>query len=100
MRVKLLGLQNFSNLVIQKTGEVIDGVKIYYSYVDGNTCGEQAAGAFFKRQVYDSFGIKLEDLVDTIGEYVKLEYNRYGKASFVELIPANYVSSKESLVIL
>jgi hypothetical protein len=86
MRVKLLGVQDFDRIEIRRNGELIDGVKIHYSFPDNSTYGEQSGSAFFKRTVYDQIGVRLDDLVDQIGKIIKIDYNRYGKVANFELL--------------
>lgn len=77
MNCTLLGFKsvNFEN----NDGEKIEGLKIFYSYPEENTCGEAADSSFVRPSVFDSFSVNVEQLADNIGCVMDFEFDRKGK---------------------
>lgn len=84
MKCVLLGFKkvNFTN---DNTGEVIEGVKVFFAYPEEKTVGREADGKFISQNVFDSFGFKAEQLAAAVDDTVNIEFNKYGKICGIEL---------------
>lgn len=58
-----------------KDGSVINGVKVFIAYPDSNTYGNVAEAKFIQRNIYESFELPIEKLIDKIGEVVNVEFD-------------------------
>ena len=48
---------------------------LFIAYSDENTYGNVAESKYIDRKVFNDFGIKLDELVDYIGEVIDCEFN-------------------------
>lgn len=73
MNVSLVGVQdmNFKS----KDGNDINGVKVFIAYPDSNTYGNVAESKFIQRNVFESFKLPVEKLIEKIGEVVDVEFD-------------------------
>lgn len=84
MKHTLLGIRPMS-FVDDKTGELIEGTKIYASYESGaqDLVGKETVDIFLRTEQVP------EDLEAYIGEEINIEYNRKGKLAKLSLsVPA------------
>lgn len=84
MKCALLGFKkvNFTN---DNTGEVIEGVKVFFAYPEEKTVGREADGKFISQNVFDGFGFTVEKLAASVDKIVNLEFNKYGKVCGIDL---------------
>lgn len=73
MKVSLVGVQDMD--FKSRDGNVIDGVKVFIAYPDSNTYGSVAEAKFIQRNIYESFELPIEKLIDKIGEVVNVEFD-------------------------
>lgn len=73
MKVSLVGVQDMDFKA--RDGNDINGVKVFIAYPDSNTYGNIAESKFIQRNVYDSFKIPVEKLIEKIGEIVDVEFD-------------------------
>lgn len=73
MNVSLVGVQdmNFKS----RDGNDINGVKVFIAYSDSNTYGNVAESKFIQRNIYESFKLPVEKLIEKIGEVVHVEFD-------------------------
>lgn len=74
MKVTLVGVKNIEAFETND-GKTVDGVKLFIAYSDENTYGNVAESKYIDRKVFHDFGIKLDVLVDHIGEVIDCEFN-------------------------
>lgn len=79
MTCKVIGVEhrNFT----APDGNQISGMDIYVAYEDRRTEGLRAERVFLSDR-------KMEGYIPVPGDYVKLEYNRYGKVDVISQVPA------------
>lgn len=58
-----------------RDGNEINGVKVFIAYPDENTYGNIAESKFIQRNVYDSFQVSVDKLIEKIGEVVNVEFD-------------------------
>ncbi len=77
MNCTLLGFKsvNFEN----SDGEKIEGLKIFYAYPDDDVCGNVADSSFVRPNIFNNFGLTLEQLADNIDCVADMEFDRKGK---------------------
>lgn len=73
MKVSLVGVQDMDFKA--RDGNDINGVKVFIAYPDSNTYGSIAESKFIQRNVYESFKIPVENLIEKIGEIVDVEFD-------------------------
>lgn len=73
MKVSLVGVQDMDFKA--RDGNDINGVKVFIAYPDSNTYGNIAESKFIQRNVYESFKIPVENLIEKIGEIVDVEFD-------------------------
>lgn len=73
MNVSLVGVQDMDFKA--RDGNDINGVKVFIAYPDSNTYGNIAESKFIQRNVYESFKIPVEKLIEKIGEIVDVEFD-------------------------
>ena len=73
MKVSLVGVQDMD--FKGKDGSVINGVKVFIAYPDSNTYGNVAESKFIQRNIYESFKLPVEKLIQKIGEVVNVEFD-------------------------
>lgn len=73
MKVSLVGVQDMDFKA--RDGNDINGVKVFIAYPDSNTYGNIAESKFIQRNVYESFKIPVEKLIEKIGEIVDVEFD-------------------------
>lgn len=73
MKVSLVGVQDMDFKA--RDGNDINGVKVFIAYPDSNTYGNIAESKFIQRNVYASFKIPVEKLIEKIGEIVDVEFD-------------------------
>lgn len=73
MKVALVGVQDMDFKA--RDGNDINGVKVFIAYPDSNTYGNIAESKFIQRNVYESFKIPVEKLIEKIGEIVDVEFD-------------------------
>lgn len=73
MKVSLVGVQDMDFKA--RDGNDINGVKVFIAYPDINTYGNIAESKFIQRNVYESFKIPVEKLIEKIGEIVDVEFD-------------------------
>lgn len=76
MKVTYLG-KSTTSFSDQRTGELVEGTRIFYAYADPNVDG-MASGKFFVRK---GSSILLPDVKPN--EIMNLEFNQYGKVCSV-----------------
>ena len=74
MKVTLVGVKNIEAFETND-GKTVDGVKLFIAYSDENTYGNVAESKYIDRKVFNDFGIKLDELVNHIGEVIDCEFN-------------------------
>ncbi len=74
MKVTLLGVKNIEAFETND-GNTVDGVKIFIAYPDENTYGNIADSKYISRNVFNSFGIMLDEFINHIGEVIDCEFN-------------------------
>ncbi len=67
------------------TGEVIEGVKVFFAYPEEKTVGREADGKFIAQNVFEGLGLKNEQLAASVDKIVDIEFNKYGKVCGLEL---------------
>ena len=77
MKCTLLGFKSldFEN----KDGDKVEGIKLFLAYVDENTVGFECDAKFINRNVFDTFGIKLEELAGSVSTVIDVEFNMKNK---------------------
>ena len=73
MKVSLVGVQDMD--FKSRDGNDINGVKVFIAYPDSNTYGNVAEAKFIKRNVFESFKLPVEKLIEKIGEVVIVEFD-------------------------
>ena len=73
MKVSLVGVQDMD--FKSRDGNDINGVKVFIAYPDSNTYGNVAESKFIQRNVFDSFKLPVEKLIEKIGEIVDVEFD-------------------------
>lgn len=73
MKVSLVGVQDMD--FKSRDGNDINGVKVFIAYPDSNTYGNVAEAKFIKRNVFESFKLPVEKLIEKIGEVVNVEFD-------------------------
>ena len=73
MKVSLVGVQDMN--FTSRDGNEINGVKVFIAYPDENTYGNIAESKFIQRNVYDSFKVSVDKLIEKIGEVVSVEFD-------------------------
>lgn len=73
MKVLLVGVQDMD--FKSRDGNDINGVKVFIAYPDSNTYGNVAEYKFIQRNVFESFKLPVEKLIDKIGEVVNVEFD-------------------------
>lgn len=73
MKVSLVGVQDMD--FKSRDGNDINGVKVFIAYPDSNTYGNVAESKFIQRNVFDSFKLPVEKLIEKIGEAVDVEFD-------------------------
>lgn len=73
MKVSLVGVQDMD--FKSRDGNDINGVKVFIAYPDSNTYGNVAESKFIQRNIYDSFSLPVEKLIEKIGEVVDVEFD-------------------------
>lgn len=73
MKVSLVGVQDMD--FKSRDGNDINGVKVFIAYPDSNTYGNVAESKFIQRNIYESFRIPVEKLIEKIGEVVNVEFD-------------------------
>ena len=58
-----------------RDGNAINGVKVFITYPDDNTYGNIAESKFIQRNVYNSFNVSVDKLVQKIGEVINVEFD-------------------------
>ncbi len=74
MKVTLVGVKNIEAFKT-RDGGTVDGVKLFISYPDSGTYGYVCDNKFVDRNVFDSFGVSLENLIESIGSVVDVEFS-------------------------
>ena len=77
MKCTLLGFKSldFEN----KEGDKVEGIKLFLAYVDENTVGCECDAKFINRNVFDTFGITIDKLADSVNSVVDVEFNMKNK---------------------
>ncbi len=77
MKCTLLGFKSldFEN----KDGDKVEGIKLFLAYVEENTVGCECDAKFINMNVFDTFGVTLEDLADAVSTVVDVEFNMKNK---------------------
>lgn len=73
MKVSLVGVQDMD--FKSRDGNDINGVKVFIAYPDSNTYGNVAESKFIQRNVFESFKLPVEKLIEKIGEVVNVEFD-------------------------
>lgn len=73
MKVSLVGVQDMD--FKSRDGNDINGVKVFIAYPDSNTYGNVAEAKFIQRNVFESFKLPVEKLIEKIGEVVNVEFD-------------------------
>lgn len=73
MKVSLVGVQDMD--FKSRDGNDINGVKVFIAYPDSNTYGNVAESKFIQRNIYESFKLPVEKLIEKIGEVVNVEFD-------------------------
>ena len=73
MKVSLVGVQDMD--FKSRDGNDINGVKVFIAYPDSNTYGNVAESKFIQRNIYESFKLPIEKLIEKIGEVVNVEFD-------------------------
>lgn len=73
MKVSLVGVQDMN--FTSRDGNEINGVKVFIAYPDENTYGNVVESKFIQRNVYDSFKVSVDKLIEKIGEVVNVEFD-------------------------
>ncbi len=73
MKVSLVGVQDMD--FKSRDGNDINGVKVFIAYPDSNTYGNVAESKFIQRNVFESFKLPVEKLIEKIGEIVNVEFD-------------------------
>lgn len=73
MNVSLVGVQDMD--FKSRDGNDINGVKVFISYPDSNTYGNVAESKFIQRNVFESFKLPVEKLIEKIGEVINVEFD-------------------------
>lgn len=73
MKVSLVGVQDMD--FKSRDGNDINGVKVFIAYPDSNTYGNVAEAKFIKRNVFESFKLPVEKLIEKIGKVVNVEFD-------------------------
>lgn len=73
MKVSLVGVQDMD--FKGRDGNDVNGVKVFIAYPDSNTFGNVAESKFIQRNIYDSFKLPVEKLIEKIGEVVNVEFD-------------------------
>lgn len=73
MKVSLVGVQDMN--FTSRDGNEINGVKVFIAYPDENTYGNVAESKFIQRNVFESFKLPVEKLIEKIGEVVNVEFD-------------------------
>ena len=73
MKVSLVGVQDMN--FTSRDGNEINGVKVFIAYPDENTYGNVAESKFIQRNIYESFKLPVEKLIEKIGEVVNVEFD-------------------------
>lgn len=77
MKVNLVGLHvlDFED----DNGKPVQGVKINIAFPDEGVYGNSVETRFINKNVFDSFGISVDDLIGKIGEVIDVEINPKNK---------------------
>ncbi len=73
MNVSLVGVQDMD--FKSRDGNDINGVKVFIAYPDSNTYGNVAESKFIQRNVFESFKLPVEKLIEKIGEVINVEFD-------------------------
>lgn len=58
-----------------RDGNDVNGVKVFIAYPDSNTYGNVVESKFIQRNIYESFKLPVEKLIEKIGEVVNVEFD-------------------------
>lgn len=77
MKCTLVGIQdvNFQS----KDGKAVDGVKLHYCHATDNVVGYKANTGYVSRNVFNSFGLKVDELATILNSVIDLEFDPNGK---------------------
>ena len=78
MKCTLLGFKSVS-FTDSQSGELIEGVSVFVTYPESNTIGQCAEKVFFRKNVFEGFGLTAKKLTEAIGCAVDLEYGPKNK---------------------
>lgn len=73
---EIIGIR-FVNYTSKKTGQPVLGRYIYFTYEDRNVSGKACDSIFISDR---NFG----DLVLTVGQEIRVLYNKFGQVDFIE----------------
>ena len=85
MKAKLTGIQNYNKLQMQDKS-VLDGSKLFYTYVSPDVKGEAADGKFITRETLELFGLTYENLVLCVGTEINIEYGPKNKIVGISVV--------------
>ena len=83
MKVNLIGLRvlDFED----DNGKPVQGIKINIAYPDEGVYGNAVESRFINQNVFSSFDLKLEELIDKIGEVIDIEINPKNKIVCIKI---------------
>ena len=77
MKVTLVGFKSLD--FTSNEGNQVKGVKLFYAYPDADVSGNATDDVFLAQNVFDSFGVSVEQLNDSVDCIIELEFGKRGK---------------------
>ena len=77
MKVNLIGLRTVD--FEGKSGQPVQGVKLFMSYPEENVYGRITDERFISAPVFANFDIKIDELIELIGTDIDIEISPRGK---------------------
>ena len=84
MIVRLLGLRpvEFTN---KETGEVVEGISLYFAFPDADVYGEVADKKFISNDVIEKLHLNVDEFVNAIGSDIDIMLNPRGRLSAISV---------------
>lgn len=93
MKVTLVGFKSVD--FKDDNGDRVQGIKIFIAYPDDNTVGCAADSKFIRQNVFDGFGITVEQLADSVDCVIDIEFGMKNKLVGITLDVPVVSASKE-----
>ena len=77
MKCNLVGFKTLD--FTDNAGKEVKGIKLFLAYPDTDVTGNATEDVFIRQNLFDTFGLSLDDLSGLVDTVINIEYGRKGK---------------------